>query len=115
MRESHLFSALISHFVLVYFWLLFMRLLLVNAAGFIMFCHGIYAQFMAHSSIHNKGSSEGLLCGATTRMASWFYAMIQVLRHKDVLKSNIHTLMFRNLVKNEKFRGAGMELKMKLF
>ncbi len=36
-RVSHLFSALISHYILAYFCLPFTRLLLVNVAGFIMF------------------------------------------------------------------------------
>lgn len=61
---------------------------------------------MAQSSIHNKGRRVGLLRGATTRMASWFYAMMRVLRHKDVLKATIHTLQFRELSKNDKVRGA---------
>lgn len=47
-----------------------------------------------------------MLRGATTRMASWFYAMMRVLRHKDVLKATIHTLQFRELLKNDKVRGA---------
>ena len=47
-----------------------------------------------------------MLRGATTRMASWFYAMMRVLCHKDVLKATIHTLQFRELSKNDKVRGA---------
>ena len=47
-----------------------------------------------------------MLRGATTRMASWFYAMMRVLCHKDVLKATIHTLQFRESAKNEKVRGA---------
>ncbi len=68
--------------------------------------HRIHAQFMTQSSIHNKGRRVGLLHGATTRMALWFYAMMRVLRHKDVLKATIHTLQFRELSKNDKVRGA---------
>jgi hypothetical protein len=66
----------------------------------------VYVQFMAQSSIHNKGRRVGLLHGATTRMASWFYAMMRVLCHEDVLKATIHTLQFRDLLKNDKVRGA---------
>jgi len=43
-------------------------------------------------------------------MASWFYAMMRVLRHKGTLESTIHTLKFRNLVKNDKIRGAVMDI-----
>ena len=34
--------------------------------------HAIYAQFMAQSSMANKGRKVGLLQGAGTRMALWF-------------------------------------------
>ena len=56
-----------------------------------------------------------MLRGATTRMASWFYAMMRVLRHKDTLKSTIHTLKFRDLVKNDKIRGAVMDIENEVF
>ena len=34
--------------------------------------HAIYAQFMAKSSMANKGCKVGLLQGTGTRMALWF-------------------------------------------
>ena len=40
--------------------------------------HGIYAQFMAQSALSNSGRAVGLLRGAGTRMALWFYAMIRL-------------------------------------
>ena len=61
---------------------------------------------MAQSSIHKNVRKVGLLHGATTRMAVWFYDMMQILHHKDVLKATIHTLQFRELTKNDKVRGA---------
>ena len=42
--------------------------------------HAIYAQFMAQSSLSNRGKKVGLHRGAGTRMAMWFYAMIRLLR-----------------------------------
>ncbi len=68
--------------------------------------HEIHSQFMTQSFIHNKGRRVGLLHGAKIRMALWFYAMMQVLCHKDELKATIHTLQFKELVKNENVRGT---------
>ena len=56
-----------------------------------------------------------MLRGATTQMASWFYAMMRVLHHNDILKSTIHTLKFRDLMKNDKIRGAVMEIENEVF
>ena len=41
--------------------------------------HGIYAQFMAQSALTNGGRAVGLLRGAGTQMALWFYAMMRSL------------------------------------
>ncbi len=56
-----------------------------------------------------------MLRGATTRMASWFYAMMRVLRQKDVLKSTVHSVMFRDLAKNDKVRGAVIDIENEVF
>ena len=56
-----------------------------------------------------------MLLGATTRTASWFYTMMRVLRHKDTLKSTIHTLQFRDLAKSDKIRGAVMDIENEFF
>ena len=77
--------------------------------------HGAHAQFIAQSAIANKGRRVGLLRGATTRMASWFYAMMRVLRQKDVLKSTVHSVMFRDLAKNDKVRGAVIDIENEVF
>ena len=77
--------------------------------------HGIYAQFLAQAAIHNNGKKIGLLRGAGTRFSTWFYAMMRVLHHKDTLKSTIHTLKFRDLVKNDKIRGAVMDIENEVF
>jgi len=36
--------------------------------------------------------------------------MMRVLCHKDVLKTTIHTLEFKELLKNDKVRGAVMDI-----
>ena len=68
--------------------------------------HGIYAQFMAQSTIHNKGRQIGLLRGATTRFATWFYAMMQLLLMKDMLLSTVHSAAFKELEKTDVVRAA---------
>jgi len=68
--------------------------------------HGIYAQFMAQSAIHNKGRQIGLLRGATTRFATWFYAMMRLLRMKDVLLSTVHSAAFKDVEKTDVVRAA---------
>ena len=65
---------------------------------------------------HCKQGQEGRIatwCNDTNH--SWFYAMMRVLRHKDTLKSTIHTLMFRDSVKNDKIRGAVMDIENEVF
>ncbi len=59
-RVSHLFCALISHYILAYFWLPFMRLLLVNAAGFLMFL----GQEQVMGSMHNSWHSHPVITRA---------------------------------------------------
>jgi hypothetical protein len=45
---------------------------------------------MAQSALANKGFSVGLLCGAGTRMAFWFYTMMHLFRLKGPLGATIH-------------------------
>ena len=63
--------------------------------------HGIYAQFMSQSALANGGRKVGLLRGAGTRMALWFYAMIRVLRLRQPLTATIHQQKFVDLNLNE--------------
>ena len=65
---------------------------------------------MAQSAIANKGRKVGLLRGATTRFATWFYAFVRILRMKDVLIATIHQLKFRALKLNDRDRLAVMDL-----
>ena len=63
--------------------------------------HGIYAQFMSQSGLANGGRNVGLLWGAGSRMALWFYAMIQALHLRQPLTATIHQQKFVNLNLNE--------------
>jgi hypothetical protein len=56
--------------------------------------HAILAQFAAQSSLYNKGRLIGLLRGAGTRFATWFYAMHCALRLKQDLLATIHQQKF---------------------
>ncbi|KAL3772048.1 hypothetical protein ACHAWU_008070 [Discostella pseudostelligera] len=68
--------------------------------------HGIYAQFIAQSSMANKGKKIGLLRGASTRMASWFYAMMRLLWLRLPLKATIHQQKFLDLHLTPSVRSA---------
>jgi len=71
--------------------------------------HGIHAQFMAQSANFNNGRQVGLLRGAGTRMASWFYAMHRALRLRSALVATVHQAQFSSiaLVKtDERVRAA---------
>ena len=63
--------------------------------------HAIYAQFLAQSAMANRGRKVGLLRGAGTRMALWFYAMMRLLRLKQALMATIHQQRFTDLTLNE--------------
>jgi hypothetical protein len=62
--------------------------------------HGIYAQFIAQSTQLNNGRAIGLLRGTGTRMATFFYAMLRLVRLKDALKATVNTVKFRELLKS---------------
>jgi hypothetical protein len=68
--------------------------------------HAIYAQFIGQSSAANSGRKIGLLRGAGTRMASWFYGMMRLLRLKQPLKATIHQSQFRELNLNASAKAA---------
>ncbi len=66
---------------------------------------------MAQSSLANGGKKVGLLRGAGTRMAVWFYAMIRLLRLEQPLKATIHQQKFVSLQLNESARMAVLDIK----
>ena len=63
----------------------------------------------------NKGKKIGLLRGASTRFATWFYAMMRLLRLKGPLLATIHQAKFRDLDLNNRVRSAVMDIEDKLF
>ncbi len=67
--------------------------------------HAIHAQFIAQS-LANKDKQVGLLRGAGTRFASWFYAMMHLLCLKEPLKSTSHQQKFRDICLNASARAA---------
>jgi len=73
--------------------------------------HGPHAQFMEQTALGNKGRKVGLLRGATTRFATWFYAMVRLLRLKESLIATIHQLKFRDLTLNDRDRLAVFDVK----
>ena len=52
--------------------------------------HGIYAQFIQKSCVHNNGNRIGLIRGAGTRFATYLYAMIRSVRLQAPLRATIH-------------------------
>ena len=68
--------------------------------------HGFYAQFIAQAKLFNGGKEVGLLRGASTRMATWFYALFRLIRQRNALEATIHHAHFRNLQKNERVQKA---------
>jgi hypothetical protein len=52
---------------------------------------------MEQTRAHNKGRQIGLLRGAGTRMATWFYAMHRGLCLRAALKATIHQAKFSEL------------------
>ncbi len=55
---------------------------------------------MAQASCFNNGKKIGLLQGAGTRFATWFYAMHRLLRLKKALKATVHGAAFDSVAKN---------------
>ncbi|KAL3769143.1 hypothetical protein ACHAWU_001211 [Discostella pseudostelligera] len=72
--------------------------------------HAVYAQFMAKSAVSNNGRQVGLIRGAGTRMALWFYAMMRLLRLKQPLKATIHQQQFLDLKLNSTTKAAVMDV-----
>ena len=77
--------------------------------------HGIFAQFMLQSALAFKGKKIGLIRGAGTRMALWFYAGIRMLRLREVLLATIHQQKFRDLDLNATARRAIQDIENPVF
>ena len=61
---------------------------------------------MAQSALSNSGRAVGLLRGAGTRMALWFYAMMRLLRVRKALTATIHQQKFVDLSVKENVHAA---------
>ncbi len=70
-----------------------------NVIGFVG-SHGINTQLIAQDNEFNKGKI-GLLQGAGTRFATWFYAMHRALHQKSALNATIHNPSFASLSKHD--------------
>ena len=77
--------------------------------------YGPHAQFMEQTALGNKGRKIGLLRGATTRFATLFYAMVRLLRLKELLGATIHQLKFQDLTLNDRDRLAVFDVKDEVF
>ena len=73
--------------------------------------HSFCAIFMMLFVRTNKGRRIGLLCGSSTCMASYFYAMLCLLRLKDVLISLVHSSEVKDLKLNKQVKSAITDLK----
>ena len=63
--------------------------------------HAAHAQFIVQSAVDNGGRKIGLSRGATTRMGSWFYAQMRMLRLKNTPEATITQKKFRDLALKE--------------
>ena len=70
---------------------------------------------MAQSALANKGKHVGLLRGAGTRFATWFYDMIRLLRMRNPLLATIHQEKFRGLELKESARLAVLDIQDTVF
>ena len=77
--------------------------------------HANYAQFIAQTSSYNNGRAIGLLRGAGTRMATWFYAMHRMLRLHVPLKATIHQVQFAELPHTDRAKAAIADIEDSVF
>ena len=77
--------------------------------------HGIYAQWVQQSGVHNNGKSIGLLRVAGTKFATYFYAMMRLVRLQGTLLATIHQAIFSYTNFNDRVRSAVIYIKDKTF
>ena len=77
--------------------------------------HGISEQFIQQSGVHNNRNRIGIIRGAVTRFATYFYAMIRLVRLQACLLATIHQAIFSDINLNECFRSAIMDIENKTF
>ena len=77
--------------------------------------HVIYTQLIKHSGVHINGYIVGLLRVAGNRFATYFYAMMRILRLQDPLLATIHQAIFYGLNLNDRVRSSVMDIENKTF
>ena len=61
---------------------------------------------MSQAALHNGGRSIGLLKGADTRMASYFYSFHRSLRQRRALLATVHSNLWESVELTTRIRGA---------
>ena len=77
--------------------------------------HGIYAQLIQNSGVHNNGKRIGLLRGAGTRFLTYFYAMMHLVCLQATLLATIYQSIFSDINFNDHVRSSVMDIKNKTF
>lgn len=75
--------------------------------------HAPYSFFIEQATLYNGGKEKGLLRGAGTRFANWFYAMHRLLQQHNALLATIHQEKFRSMAvtrTNERVRGCVLDI-----
>ena len=93
---------------------MFDRDLFFKHAGFIVFgseaTQGIHTQCIVQSALENCGIRVGMLKGAGTHLATWFYIMLYLIRLKTPLLATIHQQTFRDLDLNARARHSSIDI-----
>ena len=77
--------------------------------------HGLYAQFIQKSGVHNNGKKIGLLRGDVTRFDTYFYAVMRLVSLQDPLLATIHQSILSDLNFNDRVQSAVMDIENKTF
>ena len=98
---------------------LFHILILKVCRMYNVFCsveaHGIYAQFIQQSGVHNNRKRIGLLRGSGTMFSTYFYAMMRLVRLHDPLLATIHQAISYYLNLDDRVQSAIMDIENKTF
>ena len=77
--------------------------------------YGINTQLFHQSGVHNNGKMIGLLRSDVTRFATYFYAMMRLVRLHDPLLATIRQAIFSDLNLDDRFRSSIMDIENKNF
>ena len=65
---------------------------------------------MSQAALFNGGRDLGLLKGASTRMASFFYSMHRCLRQRHALLATIHSNLWESVDSTERIQKAVVDI-----